>query len=113
MNSADFIAAGAATFGVRASASTRGGITGAIRTAHLADAFRLRAEVLGDEITSQHLCMAISNATYYEALVTDPSVPARPDVDADGYLHAPTGPGIAPPGHLDYPPELSTYAQAA
>jgi len=113
MNSADFIAAGAATFGVRASASTRGGITGAIRTAHLADAFRLRAEVLGDEIPSQHLCMAISNATYYEALVTDPSVPARPDVDADGYLHAPTGPGIALPGHLDYPPELRTYAQAA
>jgi hypothetical protein len=69
--------------------------------------------VLGDEIPSRHLCMAISNATYYEALVTDPSVPARLDVDADGYLNAPTGPGIALPGHLDYPPELRAYAQAA
>jgi L-alanine-DL-glutamate epimerase-like enolase superfamily enzyme len=113
LNSADFIVAGAATFGVRASASTRGGITGAIRTAHLADAFRIRAEVLGDEIPSRHLCMAISNATYYECLVTDPEVPARPEIGADGYLYAPTGPGIALPAGLDYPPALRAYTQAA
>ncbi|MEO7015669.1 MAG: enolase C-terminal domain-like protein, partial [Leifsonia sp.] len=37
MNSADFIMAGAATFGVRTSAGLRGGITGAMRIAHLAD----------------------------------------------------------------------------
>ena len=46
MNTGDFIASGAATF-VRTSAELRGGITGAMRIAHLADSFRLRAEVHG------------------------------------------------------------------
>ena len=70
MNTADFIAAGAATFGVRVGTQMRGGITGCMRTAHLADAFRLRAEVHGPEITSRHLCMAVPNTTYFESLVT-------------------------------------------
>jgi L-alanine-DL-glutamate epimerase-like enolase superfamily enzyme len=111
MNSADFIAAGAATFGVRAGASTRGGITGAMRTAHLADAFRLRAEVLGDEIPSQHLCMAISNTTYYESLITDNEVPKKPEIDSDGFVHAPTGPGMGLPAGLDYPAALRPYVE--
>ena len=50
MNTGDFIAWGAATF-VRTSAELRGGITGAMRIAHLADAFRLRAEVHGRATT--------------------------------------------------------------
>ena len=74
MNTADFIASGAASF-VRTSADLRGGFTGAMRTAHLADAFRLRAEVHGPNIPNRHLCMAIQNTTYYESLVTsDPVV---------------------------------------
>jgi L-alanine-DL-glutamate epimerase-like enolase superfamily enzyme len=111
MNTADFIAAGAATFGVRASASTRGGITGAMRTAHLADAFRLRAEVLGDEIPSRHLAMAISNTTYYESLITSSEVRRGPEVDSSGFVHAPTGPGIALPAGLDYPGALRPYVE--
>jgi L-alanine-DL-glutamate epimerase-like enolase superfamily enzyme len=111
MNTADFIAAGAATFGVRASASTRGGITGAMRTAHLADAFRLRAEVLGDEIPSRHLAMAISNTTYYESLITSSEVRRRPEVDSSGFVHAPTGPGIALPAGLNYPDALKPYVE--
>jgi L-alanine-DL-glutamate epimerase-like enolase superfamily enzyme len=111
MNSADFIAAGAATFGVRASASTRGGITGAMRTAHLADAFRLRAEVLGDEIPSQHLSMAISNTTFYESLITRTDVRKKPEIDSEGFVNAPTGPGIALPAGLDYPAALRPYVE--
>ncbi|MFC0431247.1 enolase C-terminal domain-like protein [Kutzneria buriramensis] len=111
MNTADFIAAGAATFGVRASATMRAGITGAMRTAHLADAYRLRAEVLGDEIPSRHLAMAISNTTYYESLITANPVRRRPEVDADGFVHAPTGPGIALPAGLDYPSALEPYVE--
>ena len=111
MNTADFIAAGAATFGVRASASTRGGITGAMRTAHLADSFRLRAEVLGDEIPSRHLAMAISNTTYYESLITSSEVHRRPEVDSSGFVHAPTEPGIALPAGLDYPAALKPYVE--
>src|SRR5882757_8756666 len=95
MNSGDFIAAGAATFGVRAGTTLRGGITGAMRTAHLADAYHLRAEVHGSDIPNHHLCMAISNTTYYESLVTSASVTRDRHVDAEGLLHAPTSPGIA------------------
>jgi L-alanine-DL-glutamate epimerase-like enolase superfamily enzyme len=111
MNTADFIAAGAATFGVRASATMRAGITGAMRTAHLADSYRLRAEVLGDEIPSRHLAMAISNTTYYESLVTANPVRPKAEVDAEGFVHAPAGPGIALPAGLDYPAELTPYVE--
>jgi L-alanine-DL-glutamate epimerase-like enolase superfamily enzyme len=113
MNSADFIAAGAATFGVRASTTLRGGITGAMRTAHLADAHRVRAEVHGSDIPNQHLCMAISNTTYYESFVT--SNPARRErcVDENGLVHAPTDPGIALPAGLDYPKALHPYVEQA
>jgi L-alanine-DL-glutamate epimerase-like enolase superfamily enzyme len=111
MNSADFIASGAATFGVRASTTLRGGITGAMRTAHLADAYRLRAEVHGSDIPNHHLCMAISNTTYYESLVTSNPVVRERAVDKDGLVHAPTGPGIALPPGLDYPAALRPYVQ--
>ena len=109
MNSADFIAAGAATFGVRASTSLRGGFTGAMRTAHLADAYRLRAEVHGPEIPNRHLCMAISNTTYYESLVTSNPVRREAGIDERGILTAPAGPGVALPGGLDYPAALVPY----
>lgn len=109
MNSADFIAAGAATFGVRASTTLRGGITGAMRTAHLADAYRLRAEVHGSDIPNHHLCMAIPNTTYYESLVTSTHVVRERYVDEQGLVHAPTEPGIALPLGLDYPAALHPY----
>ncbi|HTJ69917.1 MAG TPA: enolase C-terminal domain-like protein [Actinospica sp.] len=113
MNSADFIAAGAATFGVRASTTLRGGITGAMRTAHLADSYRVRAEVHGSDIPNRHLCMAISNTTYYESLVTSNPVLRERAVDEHGLVHAPSGPGIALPTGLDYPAALAPYVEAA
>jgi L-alanine-DL-glutamate epimerase-like enolase superfamily enzyme len=113
MNSADFIQAGAATFGVRASTTLRGGVTGAMRTAHLADAHLLRAEVHGSDIPNQHLCMAISNTTYYESLVTSANVVRERWVGSDGMVQAPTGPGIALPPGLDYPAVLQPYAHSA
>jgi L-alanine-DL-glutamate epimerase-like enolase superfamily enzyme len=105
MNTADFIAAGAAAF-VRTSAELRGGITGAMRIAHLADAFRLRAEVHGPSLYSQHLCMAIPNTTYYESLVTAITVSRDPAVDENGLVHAPQGPGVGLPEGPDYPSAL-------
>jgi L-alanine-DL-glutamate epimerase-like enolase superfamily enzyme len=87
----------------------RGGITGSMRTAHVAEAFRVRAEVLGDEIPSQHLSMAIPNTTYYESLITSNVVQKKPEIDSEGFVHAPTGPGIALPAGLDYPAVLRPY----
>lgn len=102
MNSADFIASGCASF-VRASAALRGGITGAMRTAHLADSFRLRAEVHGSSIVSTHLCMAISNTTYFEAGVSSNPVRRPDNVDANGMVHAPMTPGIELPDYVATP----------
>ncbi|MCX5096572.1 racemase [Streptomyces sp. NBC_00365] len=111
MNAADFIRAGAATFGVRAGTTLRGGITGAMRTAHLADAYRLRAEVHGSDIPNHHLCMAISNTTYYESLVTSVNVVRERHVDDQGLVHAPTGPGIALPLDFGYGNELLPFVE--
>ncbi|HLJ67016.1 MAG TPA: enolase C-terminal domain-like protein [Chloroflexota bacterium] len=105
MNTADFIVSGAASY-VRTSAELRGGITGAMRIAHLADAFRLRAEVHGMGNYSQHLCMAISNTTYYESLITSTTARREPVVDAYGQVHAPTGIGLGLPVGPEYPREV-------
>ena len=96
LNTADFIASGCASF-VRASANHRGGMTGAMRIAHLADSFRLRAEVHGPTEPAVHLCMAIPNCTYYESLVTSNPAVREPRVGPDGVVRAPTNPGIALP----------------
>ena len=104
-NTADFIVSGAASF-VRTSAELRGGITGAMRIAHLAEAFRLRAEVHGMGNYSQHLCMAIPNTTYYESLVMSSKVTREAVVDACGLVHAPEGIGLGLPAGPDYPREL-------
>jgi L-alanine-DL-glutamate epimerase-like enolase superfamily enzyme len=101
MNAADFIAAGTATHGVRTSWELKGGITGAMRIAHLADAFRVRAEVHGPHLPNVTLCMAIPNTTYYESLVWTNPVEREPRVGPDGLVRAPTVPGIGLPGHIE------------
>ncbi|MBO0916523.1 enolase C-terminal domain-like protein [Streptomyces laculatispora] len=93
MNTADFIASGAAA-SVRTSAQYKAGITGAMRVAHLAESFLLRAEVHGAGIVNAHLCMAIPNTTYYESFVLTNPVVREPCVGPDGLLRAPTAPGI-------------------
>ena len=93
MNTADFIASGCAV-GVRASTNLRGGMTGAMRIAHLADSFLMRAEVHGGGIPHTHLCMAIRNNSYYESLILTKPAQRERFVDAHGNVHAPTAPGI-------------------
>lgn len=93
MSTADFIASGCAV-AVRTSAELRAGITGAMRTAHLADSYLMRAEVHGSNRVNVHLCMAIPNNTYYESIVTGNPVDREFRVGADGLVHAPVVPGI-------------------
>jgi L-alanine-DL-glutamate epimerase-like enolase superfamily enzyme len=95
-NTADFIAAGCAAF-VRTSAGFKAGITGAMRIAHLAEAFHLRAEVHGPGLPNEHLCMAIPNTTYYESLVTNSTVVQDPRLTDRQMLPAPTAPGVGFP----------------
>lgn len=93
MNIADFIASGAAT-AVRTSPHLKGGVTGALRIAHLADSHLMNAEIHASGIVQRHLCMAIPNTTYYESLVRGNPISKEAVVDADGLVHAPTEPGF-------------------
>ncbi|GAA3634323.1 mandelate racemase/muconate lactonizing enzyme family protein [Microbacterium awajiense] len=93
MNTGDFIASGCAA-AVRTSSALKGGVTGAMRIAHLADSFLLRAEVHGGGLVNTHLCMSISNTTYYESLVSSSVVERERAVGADGLVRAPTAAGV-------------------
>ena len=116
---ADFIASGCADV-VRTSAILRGGVTGAMRIAHLADSFQLRAEVHGGGLIARHLTLAISNTTYYEALVTADPVVRPAEVDANGMVTATTTPGLGweqqwaltgvPEGLKDFGAEAATIS---
>jgi L-alanine-DL-glutamate epimerase-like enolase superfamily enzyme len=97
-NAADFVARGATDI-LRTSAEYKGGITGAMRIAHLADAFGMYAEVHGDGLPNVHLCCAIPNTRYYEAFVVEDPVAENQEqgelgIDAEGYVHTPERPGI-------------------
>ena len=98
---------GCASF-VRTSAELRGGFTGAMRTAHMADAFRLRPSH-GNTITCRHLCMAIPNCTYYESLVWGNPVRREAGIDQHGMIKAPLGPGVGLPAGPDYPAALEAF----
>lgn len=92
-NIADFIVNGGADL-VRTSSHYKGGFTGAMRVAHLAEAFYMRAEVHGSGVANRHLCMAIRNNTFYETLVMDNPMVSQDAVDDEGYVYAPTEPGV-------------------
>lgn len=93
MSAGDFVATGVAS-ALRTSTFLRGGFTGAMRIAHLADAYHLRAEVHGMGLESAHLCMAIKNNTYYESLVWGNPTTRESYVDANGLVHGPKDPGV-------------------
>jgi len=50
----------------------KGGFTGGLKVAHLAESFGMRAEVHGGGIAHLHLGLAIPNITYYEDIIIDP-----------------------------------------
>ncbi len=97
-NAADFVVHGACDL-LRTSSHYKGGITGAMRIAHLADSFGMYVEVHGDGLPNLHLCGAIPNTRYYEILViSDPKVEKEEQgelgIDSEGYVHLPQRPGI-------------------
>jgi L-alanine-DL-glutamate epimerase-like enolase superfamily enzyme len=97
-NAADFIAHDA-TDVLRTSAEYKGGITGAMRIAHLADSFGMNAEVHGEGLVSAHLCCAIPNNRYYEAFVVEDPAAEHDErgelaLDGDGCVRPPERPGV-------------------
>ena len=92
-NVADFILHGAADM-VRTSVHYKGGITGAMRVAHLADAFQMTAEVHGGGPANLQICLATRNNSFYESLVPCNPIEVEAGIDREGYIHAPALPGV-------------------
>jgi L-alanine-DL-glutamate epimerase-like enolase superfamily enzyme len=91
------------------------GITGAMKTAHLAEAFGLDCEVHAAGPAQRHCMAAMRNSNWYELSLVAPGVrnPVPPvfgsgysddleAVGADGCFAAPTGPGLGVDYDWDY-----------
>jgi L-alanine-DL-glutamate epimerase-like enolase superfamily enzyme len=92
-----------ATDYLRGDVAVKGGITSILKTAHLAQAFAMNYEVHhgGNSLNNYanlHVILAIANCQFFEVLlpaeaqkygIIDDLTP-----DSDGFIHAPTGPGL-------------------
>lgn len=67
-NAATWIQDGALDM-VRTNPGMKGGLTGALKIAHLAESHGMKAQVHGQGLPHAHLCGAIPNNDYYEELV--------------------------------------------
>jgi L-alanine-DL-glutamate epimerase-like enolase superfamily enzyme len=99
-----------ATDALRGDVVIKGGITGMMKIAHLAEAFNLPCEVHDaynamSNVASAHVIMAIPNCSWFEVLAFNKAGShtlehlsyglAQPlHIDGEGNLHAPTGPGL-------------------
>ncbi len=92
-----------ATDMLRGDVAVKGGITTLIKTAHLAEAFRMNYEVHHggnslNNVANLHVIMAIRNTEFFEVLLPDAmqkyGMAEEITVDHDGFVHAPTGPGL-------------------
>lgn len=97
-NAATWIEDGALDM-MRTSSFYKGGITGALKVAHLAESHGMKAQVHGMGMANAHLCAAIPNNDYYEQLVFSSehikSLKAQRDLPiVDGMLGVPDRPGL-------------------
>lgn len=92
-----------ATDYLRGDVAVKGGITTLVKTAHLAEAFRMNYEIHHggnslNNVANLHVTMAIRNTELFEILLPDAAqkygLVQDIEVDAQGYVHAPTGPGL-------------------
>jgi len=80
----------------------KGGFTGAMKVAHLAESFGMRAQVHGMGWANAQLCAAIPNNDYYEQLIIDTEQIKElknlgPLAIVDGYLTVSDEVGMGPP----------------
>jgi len=88
---------------LRGDVAVKGGITTLIKTAHLAEAFRMNFEVHHggnslNNVANLHVIMAIRNTEFFEVLLPDAmqkyGLAEDIIVDRDGLVHAPIEPGL-------------------
>lgn len=99
---APWITARATDF-LRGDPAVKGGITPLVKTAHLAEAFHMNFEVHHggnslNNVANLHVVMAIKNCEFFEVLLPTASqkygLTEDIEVDAQGLVHAPAGPGL-------------------
>lgn len=92
-----------ATDFLRGDVAVKGGITSCLKTAHLAEAFRMNYEVHHggnslNNVANLHLILAIPNCEYFEVLLPDAvqkhGLEEEIVVDGDGVVHAFDEPGL-------------------
>ena len=84
---------------LRTSWYEKGGLTGALKTASLAESFEMQTDVHGDDLASLHLACALPNSSYVEVLVPETTFgnatrhgPLYPD--QHGWVTPGSAPGI-------------------
>ena len=92
-----------ATDYLRGDPAVKGGITPLVKTAHLAEAFHMSFEVHHggnslNNVANLHVIMAIKNSEMFEVLLPDGAqkygLAQDIEVDAQGLVYAPEGPGL-------------------
>ncbi|RAI59592.1 enolase C-terminal domain-like protein [Roseicella frigidaeris] len=92
-----------ATDYLRGDVAVKGGITTLLKTAHLAEAFRMTYEIHHggnslNNVANLHVACAIRNTTYFEVLLPDGAhkygLAKEIELGRDGLVRAPEGPGL-------------------
>lgn len=92
-----------ATDYLRGDPAIKGGLTSCLKTAHTAETFQMNYEVHHggnslNNVANLHLIMAIKNCEFFEVLLPDTvqkhGLVKDIEVDANGMVHAPEGPGL-------------------
>ncbi len=121
---ADFLIAGGTDM-LRSDPEYDLGITGAMKIAHLAEAFGIDVEIHACGPAHRHCMAATRNTNFYELALVGPDTPnAVPPVytcgysdqldaiDADGCVPVPAGPGLGVSYDWDFIRKNTTFAQA-
>ncbi len=97
----NYLRTGAADI-IRADVSWTGGITGTLKSAHIAEGFGVNCEIHMTvlslmDVANLHVALAIKNCRYLELPYPDGAtfgIKQNLDIDADGFVSAPDGPGL-------------------
>jgi len=92
-----------ATDALRGDVAIKGGITSCLKAAHMAEAFNMKFELHHggnslNNFANLHLAAAVANCGWFEVLLPHAAqkygLVRDIDVEADGHIPAPTGPGL-------------------
>lgn len=108
---AEWVKSGACDI-LRTGVNDVGGITPALKTMHMAEAFGMECEVHGNTAMNLHVVAAVKNCRWYERGLLHPFLEyddghdylksLSDPMDTDGYVHVPDRPGLGEDIHFDF-----------